>query len=542
MVKRFNLSTAQGTKGQEREEVYNALDCIATFEIDDILEERMLPADKRINDFYMALQAPAMDMMIRGILVDEIARQGLYKEMSSRMREIEKGLAKHPQIQPIWDHEELNVGACNQPTRKDGRHKWEKWDSEDQHGRKCVDCGASRLRIRPFKVSSDDDVMHLAYDLWKCKPQLNKDGKRTVNKEAREKLVEKYPKYEDAFKLMSEFADVEKQQGFLKFRSPDGRFYSAFNVSVTETGRWSSNQDHDGNGSNAQNITERHRHIFTADPGYKLCYADLKQAESKVISFVAGDEAYIEAHELGDTHTYVCRLVWPEGIHGTPWTGNLDQDKAIATSARPAWDDKPGHDYRFQSKAIQHGSNLGLTPFGMAIQKRIPVAAAQSGQARYFKAFPGIGALQRQTRKKVEASEPIISPLGARFKLYGRPWDEHTYKQALSKIPQSMVGHIVAIGLFRIFCQLHEIKLLAQVHDAILMEYPIGREDLVYAALQLMEVPVNITGVDGKMRRMTIGVEAAVGTCWGHYHPVKCPDGIREITFHGGPNDFTLKK
>lgn len=505
----------------------------------------MTEADKRIHDFYMALQGPALDMTIRGILFDDIERDKLYKEMSSRMREIEKLLANHPLITAVWDGEEKNTGACLQPSRKDGKHKWEPWDADDEHGRKCVDCGAGRFKPRAFKVSSDPDLMRLCYDLWKCKPQLNKEGKKTVNKEAREKLADKYPKYADAWKLMNEFADVEKQQGFLKFKSDDGRFHSAFNVSVTETGRWSSNQDHDGNGSNAQNITERHRHIFIADTGMELCYADLKQAESKVISFVAGDEGYIEAHEGGDTHTFVCRLVWPEGVGGKAWTGDLAADKVIASSARPSWDDKEGHDFRFQSKAIQHGSNLGLTPFGMAIQKRIPVAAAQEGQARYFRAFPGVRDYQRMIRQKVENQEPIVTPLGARFKLYGRPWDEHTYKQGLAKIPQAMVGHIVAIGLSRIYDQLPEVQLLAQVHDAILFQFPKGQYQYVYDALKLMEVPVYITGVDGKTRRMCIGTEAAVGHNWGHYNtkPEKGrvnTDGVREITFTSR-DEWTLK-
>jgi DNA polymerase I-like protein with 3'-5' exonuclease and polymerase domains len=305
---------------------------------------------------------------------------------------------------------------------------------------------------------------------------------------------------------------------------------------VTSTHRWSSNQDAFGRGGNAQNITEAHRYIFEADPGYEIVYADLKQAESNVIAHVAGDQEYINAHLIGDTHTYVCRLVWSEGINGQHWTGDIGQDKKIATSARPPWDDKEGHDYRFQSKAVQHGSNLGLTAFGLAIQKRIPVEVARDSQRRYFEAFPGIRQYQQMIRQLVQDQQPIVTPFGMKFLLFGRPWDEHTYKAGLAVIPQATVGHIISIGLYRIWRQLPEVQLLAQVHDAILMQIPKGRYDLIYQVLQLMTVPVPVVGVDGVTRTTVIETEASVGKNWGHANdkPEKGrlnTQGVREIIF-----------
>lgn len=372
------------------------------------------------------------------------------------------------------------------------------------------------------------------------KPQTNKEGKVTTDKEAREKLRAKYDKRAETIALIDKISDIDKQLGFLKFRSDDGRFHAGFNVGVTSTHRWSSNQDAFGRGSNAQNITEKHRHIFVADPGQELCYADLKQAESNVIAHVAGDPEYINAHVVGDTHTYVCRLVWPAGINGTPWTGDIKQDKVIASSARPPWDDREGHDYRFQSKAVQHGSNLGLTPFGLAIQKRIPVEAARQSQAAYFRAFPGIRKYQGWIRQTIENSEPIVTPFGVRFKLFGRPWDEHTYKEGLAVIPQATVGHVISIGCWRIQRELPECQLLAQVHDAILFQFPKGRYDLVYKALQLMKVRIPVHSVDGIDRTTVIETEAAVGLNWGHKDKDHNSDGVSEITF-SSPTTWSIK-
>lgn len=536
MAIKFDLERAQHTVGFQREAIYNALDTITTLQIDNVLDKQMNDNDRRTMNFYLALQAITMEMTIRGMRVDEEKRAERIKTIGAEVQRLVRTLQKHEHIKPIWDKLEKNTGACAVPQRKDGKHVWEK-GVPDGPERKCTACGVSRMKVRPFNPASDDDLKHLLYDLWKLKPQRNKDGNVTTDKEAREKSKEKSKKYHDTIQLIDDWAALKKKLEFLNFRGV-GRFWSSFNVGVTNTHRWSSNANAFGEGGNSQNITEELRDIITADPGMELCYADLKQAESNIIAHVSGDEEYINAHLEGDTHTYVCRLVWPEGINGQQWTGDIALDKKIATSANPTWDDKPGHDFRFQSKAVQHGSNLGLTPFGMALQKRIPVAAATDGQSRYFRAFPGIrDRYQAYIRDRVQNQEEIVTPLGIRFKLFGRPWDEHTYKQALAVIPQSMVGHIISIGLWRIYHNIPEIQLLAQVHDAIVFQFPKGRYDLVGRALELMNVDVKIDGLDGTTRHVIIGTEAAVGHRWRHYNnkPERGElvlDGIREIDFH----------
>lgn len=539
MVKRITLQQAQHAVGQQREWAYNAIDTISTYEISNVLDKSMDAVAKRTHDFYVAVQGPAVEMTTKGIKVDNLALEETVYALKKELTASQRNIAKNEQITSVWDRLEKVTGICQKSTRKDAKHTWEK-GVPDGPERVCTSCGRSRMKIAPFNPKSDNDLKHLFYDLFKMKKQLNKDGNVTTDKEARGKLKAKYKRYEALIDEIDTFADKKKQLEFLAFRqTSDGRFKAGFNVGVTSTGRWSSNKDPFGHGANAQNITERHRHVFVADDGYELCYADLKQAESNIIAHEAGDEQYIEAHIQGDTHTYVTRLVWPEGVGGKPWTGDIKADKKIATSARPSWDDRPGHDYRFQSKAVQHGSNLGLTAFGLAIQKHIPVDAARDAQKRYFRAFPGIREYQRDIRQHVEAQEPITNSLGVRFRLFGRPWDEHTVKQGLAIKPQSTVGHIIGIGCWRIQRELPEVQLLAQVHDAILFQFPKGRYDMVYQALECMTVPIPITGQDGVTRVATVGTEAAVGHNWGHASEHN-PQGLREIVFKS-PTEWSIK-
>ena len=59
-------------------------------------------------------------------------------------------------------------------------------------------------------------------------------------------------------------------------------------------------------------------------------------------------------------------------------------------------------------------------------------------------------------------------------------------------------------------------ELLAQVHDALLHQFPSGMLDLEREVLKRMLIPVPVTDFRGKTRIMTIGVESEVGRNWGH--------------------------
>lgn len=74
------------------------------------------------------------------------------------------------------------------------------------------------------------------------------------------------------------------------------------------------------------------------------------------------------------------------------------------------------------------------------------------------------------------------------------------------------------IALWRVWNELDpkRLELLAQVHDALLFQFPSGNLETVRRMLQLMSIPVPITDIRGITRTMRIGVEAAVGKNWGH--------------------------
>lgn len=514
--------------GQLKSWAYGALDTTGTREVWDVLRPKLDAETSLTYAFERALQGPAYAMSRRGIKVNVVKRSEALQEVSRDLAKVNRSFAKMPELAD-WDLLEKVTDACPKSTRKDGKHTWAKGE-EDTPARKCCSCGTSRFRVAPFNPGSPDQAKHLLYDLLKLKKQFGKDGNLTTDDEAILRLRNRYPKHETLLAALAEVANLKKQHGFLKGRlSPENRFHSNFNVGQAWTGRWSSSALM-GIGSNAQNITERFRHLFEADPGWDICYADLTQAESNIVAHLSGDEAYIEAHKIGDPHTYVARLVWPDIAD---WTGDIKQDKKLAKSLRPPWDDKEGHDYRFQAKRIQHGSNFGLTPPGISMIAHIPMFAAREAFHAYHSAFPGISAWQDKVRGMVHNQERLVNPLGRSIRLFGRPWDGHTEKQGFSFLPQSTVADIINIAVYRLWreLELHPdelIRLLAQVHDAILFLYRTGDLATVHRALELMTVPIPITDINGITRTATVLTEAAVGKNWGHASD-KNPHGIKEI-------------
>lgn len=528
------LDEVEALSGDQRFAAYACLDATGTREIYDRLKPQMSAKQERIYRWTMAQLGPAIVMGRRGIKIDIEARSKSIKELETKCNRAIVEAQSHPLVKEVWDATETNTGKCERATRKDGRHKWPR-DIPDGPERRCEDCGASRLVPAPYEPGSNDQTAHLLYDLLKIQAPGGRSGDRAVDEDSLDAvrryvagLKQKHAGVEELIGLVLEVRDCVKQLGTLRTPlSAAGRWHATFKPFGTWTGRFSSKKDPFELGANAQNIGEQHRHIFVADPGKRMGYADLKTAESLVAGYLAGDEAYIEAHK-GDVHTKMTRLLWPEEL---PWTGDDKKDKEIAKNSYPEWDQAEGHDYRFQAKRIVHGSTYGQSPYGIARLMHIPVRVASAAQGAFFSAFPRLREWQKYIYARVVEGLPIVTPFGREVTLLGRPWDEHTYKQGLALTPQSTVGDTLNTALFQIYVE-HDpmlVELLAQIHDAILSQWEESQEDkAIEAIVKAMTVPTPIKDVYGVTRVCTIGCEIAVGYNWGK-RTKSNPRGLEEI-------------
>jgi DNA polymerase I-like protein with 3'-5' exonuclease and polymerase domains len=498
MAKIITNAHLDGLDGMEKYWSYNGLDCAITREVYNVISRQLTPATDLAYRFEMAMQAPAFAMMLRGVCVDDNARAAALRDLQKLEKQIEKEM--QDVVGPDWEFKKKRSPKCDKAPKGKKHHKWP--DDLDLSEQTCAFCGLPRLVSDPFNPRSPKQVQHLLYEVWGLPKQRNRRTHLvSVDDECLEHLANKFPERKPVLDRLMEARKVRKQIGFMKAPTGiDGRMHSSFNVGATETFRWSSSKAPDMTGVNIQQIADPWRNVFVPDPGMELGYADLEQAESRIIAYDAQDEAFISVHQSSDTHTEVAKLIWPETV--------LDRTSA---ELPVAWDSDPQHNYRFYAKKIVHGSNLGMSPVGIAREAHIPIREAEEMQTRYFAAFPRVRARQKEIIKELQETGRLTNPLGVERAFFGRLWDEHVWKEGFSFIPQSMVGFILSIGLWRVWHDLDPgaLHCIAQVHDAILFQYPKDRPEVLQAVHDKMLIPLDIRG-----RTCTIPVEIMVGPNW----------------------------
>lgn len=426
--------------------VYNGLDACLTAEIwQNGIEPQLRadPAAQFIYRFQFGMQGPAFKMTRRGMLIDEAERQRMIEELHTQRLRLEHILSSLATA--VW-------------------------------GRSLNPNSSEALKAFFYRALGLPEQMR--YDKGTRKRVV------TANAEAIEKLSN-YFIAKPICNTILELRRIIKMIGTLRTAvDPDGRLRCAYNTAGTETGRWSSNKNVFGTGTNLQNIKDRLRRIARSDPGMKFGQADLSQAESRIVAYISGDLNYIAACESGDLHTTCCKMIWPD----LPWSGDLKKDKNLAET--PFYHHLS---YRDMSKRVGHGSNYFGTPAAIAQIIKVPAKIIAHFQELYFDRFPGIRAWQRQTILTLQQHRRIISPLGRRRQFFGRPDDPATWREAIASVPQGMIGDLLNLALWR--AGKAGIDTLGQVHDSILFQFPEGEEDYYCKLmLQCMQVPFVIGG------------------------------------------------
>ena len=437
------------------------------------------------------MQAPALAMMRRGILVDQYYRWEVVAQLETRISKLQ---------------DVLNEFACA---------VWGK----------------------PLNANSHHQLKIFFYEAMKLPEQTSYvKGKRNVsiNRDALEKLSI-YFHAEPICNTIIRLRDLGKKMSVLRTEvDSDSRMRTSYNVAGPETGRWSSSSNVYGGGTNLQNITEELRRIFIADAGFKLAYIDLSQAESRCLGFLCytlfGSTRYLDACESGDLHTLAAALIWP----GMGWTGEKHHDRKLA--------DQPfyhGFSYRDMAKRGGHGSNYYGKPFTISRHLKVPQQLIESFQSNYFAAFPELREYHRWCANRLQLTGSISTPLLTSRHFFGRVNDDSTLREAIAHVPQHMVGTLLNLALWRVWFHTciggsARVQILAQVHDAILIQYrEEEEEEILNEVLPLMATPLTYNN-----RTMTIPSDILVGWNWSkHYDEASAADDNRE---EGKPNPLTL--
>lgn len=474
----INTSTDMGVIGRDPAlslYVYNGIDCAVTHEIDSVLQSMFDATTRRTYQFSLALRAPILDMAMTGIKVDLGALRQAQLDIAKEMSQLKRGLSYL-----------LTEGFGLPPNYN--------WNSTQQLQRFFYD----HLGLTPVRSRS-----------------ATGGYTRTTNRHALETLAAKYITVRPICNYILALKRLEKSRQFLNTPlDSDGRLRCSWNIAGTNTGRLASTQSDFATGTNSQNIDRALRQIFVPSPGMKLGNFDLEQADARNVGAICwnlglpsldtcGD--YLDACEAADLHTEVSKILWPD----LPWTGDASADKTLCNDkANPFYHT---HTHRDCAKRIGHGVNyLGVKSVAQATG--IPLTTLEQFRDRYYDAYPCIQWWHRRVRTQLQATHQITTLMGRRRTFYGRPNDDTTLREAVAYEPQSITADVVNTGLLRVWREVGtRARVLAQVHDSILVEYPEDEEErIVPAILELMAVPIQLK----RGRAFTIPVEAKVGYNW----------------------------
>lgn len=451
--------------------VYNGLDCCVTHEVFGYLRPQLNNNTARVYDLERTLQAPAMDMMLRGIKVDRVVRARELADLKKKYEKLEAILDKYARA--VWDA----------PLNIDSPAQMQKFF---YGAMKIPEIKVQKKGI--WKVSTDREALEKMQGYFYCQPIIN---------------------------VILALRDVGKKISTLETAIDyDGRIRTSYNVAGTETGRWSSSANAFGTGGNLQNITGSLRQIFTADKGMKMAYIDLEQAESRLVGLLAwlctGQSTYLDACESGDLHSLVCRLVWPD----LAWTGDLKHDKPNVAE-QPFYRD---YSYRDMAKRGGHGTNYYGKARTIARNLKIEEFVAVMFQTKYFKAFPEIQKWHEHTAKELREWGKLVTPMGRERHFFDRLWDEATLRKAIAFVPQSTIADMLNLGMYQVWRDVPEAQLLAQIHDAIIVQYPEELEDeILPRVVKALNVELEFTGPCGRTRKFSIPSEPKCGWNWGNY-------------------------
>lgn len=460
------VNGAQADTYEEQLWIYNALDNCITREVWDRLPKEPTFA----YTMSRAMQGPALTMMRRGVRID---------------------MAERDRLIIIFEARQQKFAAMFARLTREGL------------GREINPQSPQQLKQLFYRLLGCDEIKR--YDKTKRERVV------TCNREALEKLIH-IPRATMFVKLLLAFRELTKLLQVLKTGiDSDSRMRCSYNVTGTETGRWSSSTNVFNTGTNLQNITDEMRRLFIADKGKKFIQYDLKQAESVVVAALSGDENYIAACKSGDPHTFVCELCWPE----LPWQAPHEATKKWKreVAERPYY---RHFSFRDMAKKGGHGRNYGGTERVLAMHLKVPVKVANEFVEKYDAKFPGIRRWQRNVEQQLAATRQLTTPLGRRRYFTGRPTDSSVIKEAIAYVPQSTIGDLLNIGLYNVWEHMDlpgTVELLLQVHDSILFQFDptvISEADAIEQARRLLEVPIVINGTT-----WIIGSDAVTGWNWG---------------------------
>lgn len=459
-----------------------------------------------LHDFEVALLDPILAMTERGVRIDEVVRQQMLKDLHDAIEPLSEEVEQFavPHIEKAATNEKL-------PRANLFARKWTCKACRNGSKKKllCEACnGVGRKEWLGFSPTSGDQVKILLYDVLRL-PERTMDGKRRSDEDALKSLLA-----HDTSGVVAKLLTLAKHSTMHSqiervAPGPDGRLRTFYNPAGTETGRFSSSGGKpfptgtEGFAlevsTNLQNLASKVaatspmynvKRCIIADPDESLLYADLSQAEARVVAALCLDEQLLRSWERADFDVH-------------RWTASkIFNKKSEAVTKRE----------RGLGKVARHALNYGMrwplfqtTVNADAALTGIAITAAEAKEivAAYHRLHPSLEMWWRRVAGKLDESAVLETCFGRRRMFFGRrneedAWLDATHREAIAFEPQATVADLLNRGLLR-WWRRHDPqdgKLLLQIHDAVMVGVPTERATKSAVLLKAaLEEPIIVNGV-----------------------------------------------
>lgn len=252
---------------------------------------------------------------------------------------------------------------------------------------------------------------------------------------------------------------------------------------------------------NLQNIVRDkaiRRQFVASRPGNILIQADFKQAEGRIIAWLAQD-TYLRDVFASDVDLF--NMLGSNLYHCTP--EDLSDGSPLAKERR------------VRVKAFFYGTAFGREAYSIAQEYKIPLDEAKRDHNRFLATIPATVAWQEEIKYQVLRGEDLVSPFGRRrrFALVTPQTQNDVFKEALSYLPQSIASDICLTALVRLRPKLRGIGFIRlTIHDALVVEAAEAHLELVSRMLrdEMVQAAREIVGT-----YVPFEVDISYGRSWG---------------------------
>lgn len=349
---------------------------------------------------------------------------------------------------------------------------------------------------RKFNLNSPKQLSQILFEDLGLKPlKKTKTGYSTDNEvltelEGEHPLIGQILIYRQLSKLKSTYVDALPALVYPQ----TGRIHTNFHQAVTATGRLSSSDP------NLQNIPIRSEEggkirqaFIPGESGWLFLSADYSQIELRVLAHLSGDPALIGAFKSQeDIHRRTAAEIF--GLRPEEVTAQL----------------------RSAAKAINFGIVYGISSFGLA--KGTGISRSEAGEYidRYFQRYQGVKEYLDNTIAEAKKRGYVTTILGRRRylpEISSRNWTRRQFaeRMAMNTPVQGSAADLIKLAMLAVEGRLKQenldAKMLLQVHDELLFEYPKQEEEtLIQLVKEEMEgvLPLSVP----------LLVETKTGTSW----------------------------